>query len=49
MFVDQFADWSAFLLRPVEETFWKTQILARGQRGKTGGRFGGVPGGAGVG
>ena len=31
------------LLRTVGETFWKTQILARGRRMKTGGRFGGVP------
>ena len=33
------------MLRPVGETFWRTQILARGRRGKTGGRFGDVPGG----
>ena len=33
------------LLRTVGETFWKTQILARGRRRETGGRFGGVPGG----
>ncbi len=33
----------------VGKTFWKTQILARGRRGKARGRFGGVPGGDGVG
>jgi hypothetical protein len=35
-------------LHLVGKTFWKTQILARGRRGKTTGRLGGVPGGSGL-